>query len=177
VNCTRRRCRRSALSEKPAASQVEVRRSVEADDSACFGRLASRAKRRIARTIFALLGADTTNPRRITVPNEDNAAQLIVLLKQSQSPTVTAKAAKTETGKPIQNTTGHSVDVFINFTGKGEIKVKLLNAAKEATGLEIVEQFAASTKGVVQFRVPAGWYYEPEFTEGTAGEATFVTGA
>jgi hypothetical protein len=111
------------------------------------------------------------------VANEDNAAQLIVLLKNSQTPTVTAKAAKTETKKPIQNTTGHSVDVYISFTGKGEIVVSLLNAAKEATGLEYTLELAASTKGVVQFRVPPGYYYEPVFTEGTAGEATFVTGA
>jgi hypothetical protein len=110
--------------------------------------------------------------------NEDNAAQLITLLKNSQTPTVTAKAAKTETKKPIQNTTGHSVDVYIPFTGKGELTVKLLNAAKEETGLEYGPlELAASTKGVAQLRVPAGWYYEPVFTEGTAGEATFVTGA
>jgi hypothetical protein len=111
------------------------------------------------------------------VPNEDNAAQLIVLLKQSQAPAVTTKAAKTETKKPVQNTTGHSVDVYIPFTGKGELVVKLLNALKEETGLEHVTECAASTKVTASFRVPAGWYYEPVFTEGTAGEATFVTGA
>jgi hypothetical protein len=109
--------------------------------------------------------------------NEDNAAQLITLLKNSQTPTVTAKAAKTETKKPIQNTTGHSVDVYIPFTGKGELTVKLLNAAKEEAGLEHITECAASTKVTANFRVPSGWYYEPVFAEGTAGEATFVTGA
>lgn len=109
--------------------------------------------------------------------NEDNPEKLLGLLYQSTTPTVTAKAAKTETKKPIQNTTGHSIDVYIPFTGKGELTVSLLNAAKEATGLEYTLELAASTKGVAQFRVPPGYYYEPVFTEGTAGEATFVTGA
>ena len=108
----------------------------------------------------------------------DRAVASIKSLFNSAHPVVTEKAAKIETKKAVQNKSSASIDVFFTFTGKGAIVVKLLNPKKEAIATIYPSVAVAASTGVgVTFRVPPSYYYEPEFAEGTASEATHVTGA
>jgi len=108
----------------------------------------------------------------------DRAVASIKSLFNSAHPVVTEKAAKIETKKAVQNTKSVSIDVYFTFTGKGAIVVKLLNAKKEAVATIVPSVAAAAATGVeITLRVPPSYYYEPEFAEGTASEATHVTGA